>query len=171
VVANILSHYDSLDAQHISGYSFIYPNFVSPPLGINTPLDVYGGTFHIKGLYPGNTSDSLVAALNTAFNASAAEYPGQFLINVLPTGVYPDFWSWYEINNGPVNGSGTDILIGSRLLGVEALSQNKTALIEALKIVTPPEHGLDPYLVAGRGLQMRSREVAAMLSIRLGERL
>jgi len=136
VVANILSQYDSLDAQHISGYTIVAPGYINPTLGITTPLDVYLGLFNLQGLYPGNTSDSLVAALTAVFDAATAKYPGQFTAQVFPPSVYPDFWDWYSPSNGPLNGAGGDILVGSRLLDEKALSQNLTALKDALKIVT-----------------------------------
>jgi len=152
VVANILSQYDSLDAQHISAYTVVAPGYVNPALGITTPLDVYLGSFNLQGLYPGNTSNSLAAALTAVFDAATAEYPGQFTVEVFPPTVYPDFWDWYNPNNGPLTGAGGDVLVGSRLLDEKALSQNLTALKDALKIVTQTGPATGLYLVAGRGV-------------------
>jgi hypothetical protein len=152
IVANILSQYDSLDAQHISAYTTVSlaPTLLYQALGFTTPMDVFLSTYNLQGLYPGNTSDSLLAALTAVFDAATAEYPGQFTIKMPQPAVYPDFWDWYTIHNSPLTGAGVDTVLGSRLLDEKALSQNLTALKDALKIVTQPALGVN--LVAGRGV-------------------
>jgi hypothetical protein len=152
VLANVLSQYASLDAQHISVYSFCYTQYTNPALGIIDPVVAYYGSFHMQGLYPGNTSESLVAAIGTLLNSSTAAYPDQFLTTIVDSQTYPDFWAWWNVNPQGSESAGGDILLGSRLLDETALSANLTALKEAIKIAGS-SGTLQPYLVAGRGVQ------------------
>jgi hypothetical protein len=71
--------------------------------------------------------------------------------SVTPT-LYKDFYSYYAVNNGPLN-AGFDIVLGSRLLDEETLTKNLTAVIEAFKTTTPPGSTTDVYLVGGKGVQ------------------
>jgi FAD binding domain len=148
--ANVLSQFPTLNDQGISGYSVIVPNFTSPALNITSPVAAYYGIFNLPLLYPGNSSASLTTALSNVFATATAVYPFQFLKSVTPT-LYPDFYSWYAINNGPLNAGG-DHLVGSRLLDEEALTSNLTALIEAFQTATPPGSGSSVYLVGGKGV-------------------
>ena len=150
MVAYIISQYPSLSTQGIAGYVFILPNYTNPSLNITTPLAAYAGEFFLPLLSQSNTSTSLGAAISTVFNASIAPYPGDFISSVLLT-TYPDFYSWFKDNNGPLDG-GFDSLVGSWLLDEKALTGNLTALKEAIKTFTPPDSSSAPYLVSGRGV-------------------
>jgi len=148
--ANVLSQFPMLNDQGISGYTFIAPNITSAALNITSPIDAYYGIFNLPLLYPGNSSASLAAAINNVFATATAAYPFQFLKSVTPT-LYPDFYSWYAINNGPLS-AGQDYVVGSRLLDEEALTSNLTALVEAFQTATPPGSSSSVYLVGGKGV-------------------
>lgn len=155
VITKILSQYPSIDSQGISAYTFVVTNFTSaelvPALNLTTPVDGFYGTFILPSLHPFNTSDSLLAAINNVFNNATSPYPDQFYLSVNPAS-YPSFWAWYKVNNGPLSAGGNAVL-GSRLLDEKALTQNLTALQEALKIVTPPGGSVTQlYLVGGKGV-------------------
>jgi hypothetical protein len=96
--------------------------------------------------------ETLVAATGTVLNSSTAAYPGQFVTRIVESETYPDFWAWWNVNPQGSESAGGDILIGSRLLDEKALSANLTALKEAIKIAGS-SGTLQPYLVAGRGVQ------------------
>jgi hypothetical protein len=151
VIAYILSQYPSLDAQGISCYSSIATSFVSAALNITSPVDGFYGLFTMPLLHPSNSSDSLTAAVNTLFTDAMAPYPAQFFSG-FETTLYPDFWGYYAINNGPLD-AGHDQVLGSRLLDGKALTQNSTALKNAFKTATPPGHITSVYIVAGKNVQ------------------
>jgi hypothetical protein len=158
IVANILSQYDSLDAQQISAYTAmsLASSLLYELLGFTTPMDIFLGTYMLQSLYPGNTSNSLLAALTTVFDAATADYPGQFTCIMRQPTVYPDFWEFYiSPGHNELIGAGVDQVLGSRLLDEKALLQNLTALKDALKIVTQPSVQLS--LVAGRGVANAKR--------------
>lgn len=90
-------------------------------------------------------------ALNGVFSTAPALYPGSFEISVVPK-LWNDFYSFYTVNNGPLNAD-FDIIIGSRLLSTDNLTVNQTAVIEAFKAATPPGTSTEVNLVAGRGVR------------------
>jgi hypothetical protein len=151
VIASILSQYSSLDVQGISGYTFINPNFTSAAFNISSPVDAFYGSFNLPLLNPENSTASLATALNDVFNTATAPYPGSFVHSVAPK-LWNDFYSFYTVNNGPLN-AGLDFIIGSRLLSTESLTENQTAVIEAFKAATPPGTSTEVNLVAGHGVR------------------
>jgi hypothetical protein len=148
--ANVLSQFPKLNNQGISGYTFINPKFTSAAYNITIPVDAYYGIFNLPLLHPGNSSASLVAAINDVFATATAAYPFQFLKSVIPT-LYKDFYAFYATNNGPLN-AGFDAVVGSRLLDEEALTSNLTAVKEAFKAATPLGSSSSVYLVGGKGV-------------------
>lgn len=149
VAANLLSKYPELDAQGIMAYSLIARNF-SGKYGIKFPFDGFLAAFILPGLHPENTSLSLTTTVSKLLARATAAYPFQFMGGVIPQ-TYPDFWAWYNVSNGPLD-AGYDQYIGSRLLDGKALTQNSTALKEALKAATASGSGIGAYLVGGRGV-------------------
>jgi hypothetical protein len=150
VFASILAQFPKLGAQGISTYSFLAPSFVSPSLNITSAVDAYYGVFMLPLLHPGNSSATLIAAINDVLNTAKAPYPAQFVTSVTGT-AYPDFWSWYQNNNGPLD-AGSDVVLGSRLLDEKALTANTTAVKEAYKIITQPGRMTNIYLVSGKNV-------------------
>ncbi|KAI9770052.1 MAG: hypothetical protein M1839_003280 [Geoglossum umbratile] len=150
VIAYILSQYPSLSTQGIAGYPIILPNFTNSALNITTPVAGFGGLFFIPLLSPSNTSASLTTTIANLFADATAPYPLQFEFSIIPE-IYPDFYSWYKNHNGPLD-AGYNILVGSRLLDVKALTANLTALKEAFKRFTPPGSISGPFLVSGKGV-------------------
>ena len=150
-IAGVLSQFASLNAQGISGYTFIYPNFTSPAFNFSSPVDAFYGSFNMPLLHPENSSASLAAALNNVFSTATAPYPGSWIISVAPQ-LWDDFYAWYARNNGPLT-AGYDLLIGSRLISAETLMTNQTAVIEAFKAATPPGSSIAVDLVAGPGVK------------------
>jgi len=148
VAANVLSQYPALDAQGIMAYSYVVRNF-SGQFGITQPIDGVVGSFIMPVLHPENTSESINATLYKIFGQATAGAP-QYLFSATPT-MYPDFWAWYSINNGPLD-AGFDEYLGSRLLGEQALTENLTALAEAYKAATPMGGMTSAYLVGGHGV-------------------
>jgi len=100
-------------------------------------------------LHPSNSSESLAAAIDKVLQESIAPYPGQFFSSIT-TQTYSDFWDFYSGNNGPLDG-GHDQVLGSRLLDGKALT-NRTAMKEALKIVTADGDIFSVYLVGGKNV-------------------
>lgn len=150
VTANVLAQFPKLNDQGISGYTFIAPGFTSAAFNITIPVDAYYGVFNLPLLHPGNSSASLVSAINDVFSTATAAYPFRFAKYVVPT-LYKDFYSYYVINNGPLD-AGFDAIFGSRLLDEEALTSNLTAVIEAFKTATPSGSSSSAYLVGGKGV-------------------
>lgn len=150
VIPVILSAFPSLDAQGISGYTEIAPSFKSAALNITTPLDGFLGIFILPALSPANTSESLIAAITTAIDTALAPFPGQFFVEITPS-TYADFWAYYQVTNGPLDG-GHDQILGSRLVDGQALTGNRTALKEAYRTATPPGEVTSAYLVGGHGV-------------------
>jgi hypothetical protein len=148
--ANVLAQFPKLNNQGISGYTFIAPGFTSAAFNITMPVDAYYGVFNLPLIHPGNSSASLTSAVSEVFATATAAYPLQFLTSAIPT-LYKDFYSFYVVNNGPLD-AGFDILVGSRLLDEEALTSNLTAVIEAFKTVTPYGSSSSVYLVGGKGV-------------------
>jgi hypothetical protein len=149
--ASVLSRLPSLSALGISGYTFIAPSFTSPTMNITSPVDAYYGTFNLPLRHPSNSSASLAAAIDDVFTAATAPYPGQFFKSV-SSHTYPDFYSWYAQNNGPLD-AGYDVIVGSRLLDANALTANSSAVIEAFKTATPPGSSSQVLLVGGKGVR------------------
>jgi hypothetical protein len=110
----------------------------------------FGGVFMLPILHPFNSSESLTAAITGLINNATAPYPFQFITSITPA-LYPDFYSWYLPSNGPRN-AGLDVSLGSRLLDVEALTQNTTAVKEAYKIASPPGSVVPVFMVSGNGV-------------------
>jgi hypothetical protein len=148
VIAYILSQFPVLDAQGISGYTFVAPNFRSSVF--KSPLNGFLGVFMLPVLHPSNSSSSFEAVLTKLIRDATAPYPYQFRSSVTMKS-YPDFWGYYAINNGPLD-AGHDQIIGSRLLDKQALTQNLTLLKESFKAATPAGHVTSAFLVSGKGV-------------------
>jgi hypothetical protein len=125
------------------------PSFINADLNITTPVSAYAGNFFMPLLSPSNSLASLAAALTEVFNNVTAPYPGQFQILVIPN-TYPDFYAWFK-DNGPLDG-GFDGLVGSWLLGEDALTGDLNALKDTIKTFTPPNSSSAPYLIAGKNV-------------------
>jgi hypothetical protein len=149
VIANILSQFPKLDDEGIMAYSFVARNF-SGAFGITNPVDGFLATFMLPVLHPDNTSDSMNATLNKMFEQATAGSTLPVTYNVIPQ-VYPDFWAWYNVSNGPLD-AGFDGYLGSRLLDGKALTQNLTALAQAFKAATASGSATMAYLVGGKGV-------------------
>jgi hypothetical protein len=145
----ILSRCPSLSSQGVAGFPFILPDYTNPELNIPAPVSAFAGNFFMLLLSESNTSETLAPAVTEAFNNATAPYPGQFQSLVIPT-TYPDFYSWFKDNNGPLD-CGFDGLVGSTLLDEKALPTDLNALKEAIKTFTPPNSSSAPYLVSGKG--------------------
>ncbi|KAE8440852.1 hypothetical protein EG329_006369 [Mollisiaceae sp. DMI_Dod_QoI] len=150
VIARLLSQYNSLDEQGISAYTFIAPSFISSAFNITSPVDGYYGIFMLPSLHPENTSDSLTSAIKQLFADATSPYPLQFMVSTTSQS-YPDFWGYYEPNNGPLDAGG-DAVLGSRLLDSKALTGNLTALAEAFRIASPGGNVMSAFLVSGKGV-------------------
>ncbi len=151
VVANVLSQYPTLDEQGISGYAYLAPGILSPDLNITSPIDAFFGVFFLPQLHPTNTSTSLEETIKKLFADVSTPYPGQYFSSVSVKS-YPDFWTWYAVNNGPLEAGGNTVL-GSRLIDGEALTKNLTALKQAYEAATPPGHMTSVFLVGGKGVR------------------
>src|SRR6266536_482738 len=150
VMASLFSKYPSLDAQGLSCYSFLAANFTSAEFNITAPINGYLGSFNLAALYPENTTASFEAVLKNTIAEVTAPYPPLTFFSSVTTTAYPDFWTWWKDNNGPLNAGG-DGLIGSRLLDGKALTADLTALKEALK-GTALSGITSMYLVSGHGV-------------------
>jgi hypothetical protein len=149
VFAKVLSKYPAWDDQGIMNYGFVARNF-SGQFGLTAPVDAYVAYFIMPVLHPENTTDSFTAAINKVFDEATAGAPIEFQRAVSPQ-TYPDFWAWYNVNNGPLD-AGYDQYLGSRLLDEKALTHNLTALAEAFRAATPLGGVTSVYLVGGHGV-------------------
>ena len=149
-VAYILSRYPNLSSQGFAGFPFILQDYTNPDLNITTPVSAFARNFFMPLLSATNTSETLAAAVTDVFNNAIAPYPGQFQSLVIPA-TYPDFYSWFKDNDGPLDG-GFDGLVGSWLLDEKALTTDLNALKEAIKTFTQPGSPSAPCLVSGKGV-------------------
>jgi hypothetical protein len=149
VFAKVLSQCPAWDDQGIMNYGFVARNF-SGQFGLTDAVDAYVAYFIMPVLHPENTTDSFTAAINKVFDEATAGAPIEFQRAVFPQ-TYPDFWAWYNVNNGPLD-AGYDQYLGSRLLDEKALTHNLTALAEAFRAATPLGGVTSVYLVGGRGV-------------------
>jgi hypothetical protein len=145
-MAYLLSQFPSLADQGISSYTSFYPNITSN----GAQVGVCSGSFFLPSLSLSNTSASLNTALTPIFANINATYPNQFFFSFNAT-TWPSFYSWWSVNNGP-NNAGIDLLFGSRLLDVPALTANVTALKEAIRGATAPGLSSGALLVSGKGV-------------------
>jgi hypothetical protein len=145
-VTYIISQFPRLSDLGIAAYTSIYPNTTYSGLNVGG----FEGIFLIPQLSQDNTTHSLLAALAPISDHINTTYPGQFQIYYNATN-WPSFYDWWSQNNGP-NNAGADILIGSRLLGREALT-DVTKLQSAIKIAAPLVSGASAYLVGGKGVR------------------
>lgn len=148
-VASVLAQYPALGDQGMTGYTFVINNFSSSALGITTAVSGVAGIFMLPALHPENTSESLTTTLQKIADDAVAPFPGQFQTSVTPQS-YPDFWGWYESNNGPLD-AGFDQELGSRLLDAKALT-NGPALKEMFNTVVSDGDILSMFLVSGKGV-------------------
>lgn len=72
-------------------------------------------------LSPQNTSSSLLDLLTPILSNISATYPGEFSVMLGNVTTYDTFYDWWVPSNGP-NNAGVENLVGSRLLGEEALT-------------------------------------------------
>jgi hypothetical protein len=149
MTANILSRSPTLDDLGIMAYFFIAKNLTGQ-YGITSPVDGFLGTFMLPVLHPENTTEVLNATVWNILNEVTAGSPVPFTTIVLPD-LYPDFWAWYSINNGPLV-AGYDQYAGSRLLDRKALTQNLTALATAFRTATAYGTTTIAYMVGGHGV-------------------
>lgn len=152
VASKLISHYPGFDDQGISAYSYLGPSLVYPQWNVTSPLDVFVGSFFLPEFHPSNTSTSLEVIINRAIGDATSAYAGQYGGTTAVMKSYPDFYAYYAENNGPLDG-GHDELLGSRLIGREALTGNLTALRETLSIATPSGGISEVFLVAGKGVR------------------
>lgn len=149
-VASVFAHYPALGDQGITAYTFVVKNFTSQALDIPIGVSGVAGIFFLHALHPENTTDSLTTLLQKIADDAIAPFPpGQFQTSITPKS-YPDFWGWYENNNGPLD-AGFDQELGSRLLDSKALT-NATALKEMFNTVVPEGGLLSMFLVSGKGV-------------------
>jgi hypothetical protein len=140
-----LSQYPTLAEFGIAGYGNLS---VNQSLG-EEYFGGFGGIFLLPVLSPANTSDSLAAAVLPIVEKIQEIWPGLFLSENSSTS-YDSFYDWWLPNNGP-DYAGIDIMAGSRLLDVEALTANLTALKVALQGASA-NSGLQIDLVSGKGV-------------------
>jgi hypothetical protein len=123
-------------------------------MNITTPIDAYYGIFNLPAFSSENTTESLTAALTNVFEEVLQDYSSEeFFTLITPPTEYPDFWTRWKDNNGPLGGGG-DVSLGSRLLKSKHLTQDPTVVAKALKRAAEPE-GLDLYLVGPGGKSRR----------------
>lgn len=147
VVSYIISRFPELDDQGISCYSFIVNGFLIP--NETSTANVYYGQFMLPLLHPTNSSESLAEALSKILKEALLPFPGQFVTSIT-TQSYTDFWEFYSVNNGPLDG-GHDQVLGSRLLDGKAIA-NQTALKETYKTIAGDGDIVSLFLVGGKNV-------------------
>lgn len=154
VIASLLSQYPTLDAQGISGYMTIAPGINGTAIDPRLPpiINSYYGLLFIPKTSPLNTSDSLTAAVGTWLNNSLSQLPTGTYFSQLTPASYPDFYTWFEPNNGPRDANHNEAL-GGRLLDEKALTSNLTAVAEAFKTACPDGTYSDAYVMGGKAVR------------------
>jgi hypothetical protein len=150
VMTNMLSQFPSLNDQGISSYNNIAANITVPELNITTPINGFSGFFVLPLVSPSNTSDSFATVIRSFVSNTTGPYPLQ-VVSSLSFTTYPNFFDFYQVGNGPLNG-GDDVMLGSRLLDGKALTRNLTALKEAIQLATPPGQVTQANLVGGKNV-------------------
>jgi hypothetical protein len=148
-VTDIVSVFPVLSDEGISGYTNIAPNVTLPSIGITTPVNGFSLILALPLISASKTSDSFEKEINDTFKKAIAPYP-QVELNIA-FHTFPNFFAFYNISNGPLNG-GDDVMLGSRLLDGKALSGDRTALKQALQQSTPPSAVTEMNLVAGKNV-------------------
>jgi hypothetical protein len=123
--------------------------FSGIPSANGTTYASFQGDFMLPVLSPENTTSSLTNALTPLLENISSTYPGQFIVSISNVTTSPTFYDWWFKGNKPAN-AGTNSVIGSRLIGADAL-HDTDALETALKGILP-DSGLAFYLLGGKGL-------------------
>jgi hypothetical protein len=142
-----LSQYPVLAEYGLSGYGAIEPNTSID----GTHYGGFSGIFLLPMLSPENTTASMAAVIDPILAKVNATWPGyfQFATN---SQTYPSFYEWWLTSNGPDYG-GYELMVGSRLLPVEALTTNLTALKVAMQgFINPQEQSISVDFVSGKGV-------------------
>lgn len=132
----------------ISAYYFSVVNESGADYGVPGMINGFGGVFLLPLMDAANTSDSLQSAVNATMSKAIKGAEDQFFTSVTAM-TYDDFWTYYKDNNGPPNAGG-DSILGSRLLDRKALTEDRTALKEALTAVARGSGTLLGHLVSGK---------------------
>lgn len=148
-LATLLAQFPALNDHGISGYTNIAPNFTLPSEGVITPLNGFSASLALPLISPSQTSDSFETLINNFMTKVTAPYP-KVTSNVDFT-TFPNFFTFYSANNGPLDG-GTEVMLGSRLLDGKALTANHTALKQAIQLATPPGQVTEMNLVGGKNV-------------------
>lgn len=117
-----------------------------------TDYSSFIGIFMLPVLSPENTTSSLSAALRPLLTHISSKYSDQLSITISNVDTFSTFYEWWFENTGP-NYAGIELIVGSRLLGSEAL-RNTSALETALKGVISHKYAqsLNFYLLGGKGI-------------------
>jgi hypothetical protein len=140
-----VGQYKYLAPHRISSYGTIAPNTTVD----GEQFGGFQGNFMLSVLSSENTTESLTAAITPLIEYVNTTWPGQFEISTNIT-IYAQFYDWWVVSAGPKY-AGLEIVLGSRLLDAEALSdagQVKTALQKAI----PDQGTISPYLLGGPGV-------------------
>lgn len=145
----MLSQYPSLSNQGISGYPYVLPEYEVAP-GVYYAL--YTGKWHDHNSPYGQSNltaifDPIWTHIKTTWGSSLIEF-------VNATTYYHTRYEAHLANHDE-SVTGTDTVLGSRLLTEATLSGNQTALKEAIKgfTGTGPNAGSGPFLLGGRGVR------------------
>ena len=142
-----LSQYPVLAEYSLSGYGVIETNASVDGIYFGG----FGGFFLLPMLSPDHTTASMSAAIDPILAKINATWPGyfQFATN---TQTYSSFYEWWLLSNGPDYG-GYELMVGSRLLPIEALTANLTALKVAMQgFVNPQGQQISVDFVSGKGV-------------------
>lgn len=140
----ILSQYPALSNNSISGYPALVPN---SPTSITTSTATYSGPF-LDHTSPFNDISELSALLGPIASHITATWPSLAVSNI--TASFPSFYSSFLVNHDTSTAGGNKVL-GSRLLGADTLTDNSTALKEALKGFSGGA-AFNAFLLGGKGV-------------------
>lgn len=147
--AYMLSQFPSLMDKGLTGYNYMFGSIPNPLPG--GEQGIFGGIFGVVNLL--DTQDpqailDLFEPLQTYINAT---WPGVFEAYMLTT-PYASLWDWFQVNYDQ-SASGSDYLLGSRLLTKETL-QGTDQKVLSEKISQWTSSGIaTAYLVAGPGVR------------------
>ncbi|KAK3386798.1 hypothetical protein B0H63DRAFT_447702 [Podospora didyma] len=148
----VVSQFPYLEAQGVSGYSFLQTDTADPfdPSGSGPRVNLY---LLAMALQDTQEAAAVDAVWNPVFAHVNATWPRMSVVKMVRA--YPSFAAWYAANND-TNPTGADHWSGSRLVDAATLQGNAAgglpALRDALRAMAQGSGYVLPFLLSGKGV-------------------
>jgi len=140
----ILTQYTTLANNSISGYPYLLPTY---PVSATTSISTYSARFHDHDS-PYNDTSRISTLFDPIISHIKTTWPSLVVSN--STTSYPNFYQNFLANHD-TSAAGADTVVGSRLLGVDTLSGDVTALKSAIKSFSNGTQ-IGVFLLGGKGI-------------------